>query len=433
MNLDNKIQWTHKIFDSLDPLKKYQLCFSGGKDSHCLTGVYLQWLASAKKKLDIQVIFADTLLEPPLLYETLARVEEGCRDRGLIFRRVSRPLEQDFWVLLFGRGYPVPSFAIRWCTKVLKIDPIKKEDKGRISLTGSHVAESQNRDVRLAKCGSLDCGIDLITGNIEPISIWTNCDVWDWLALYGDEFLGEGAFNNLDVLYRISSESQINTKQGSLRMGCFCCPVVGMKSLEKDVAGGVVDAIALEVRLIIEGLRSAPRLPVPRTGNDGRPALGAIRVDERIKAWGKLQPLLEGMKKMGWISDEIIRQVESLLKERAYPPSYPQSWIEKGEPLARIAPWLAQKDDEVNNAERSLLKAVRDRQQGKCLECEQGSSRLKYHFIDYRLDHASPDNLVLLCSLCYKRIAKVKKGDLQDIWEHDMKQKLKALTPFAML
>lgn len=421
--LVEKMRWTFDIFSSLDPAKKYQICFSGGKDSYLLAGIYLQWIEMmGGNLLDMSVVFSDTVLEVPLLYDSVRFVEASCNKKGVLFRRVSRPLDQDFWVLLFGRGYAVPSFIIRWCTKHLKINPIEAGNDF-ISLTGSHISESLDRDARLTKCGSLDCGVDLMTGNIEPIARWLTCDVWDWLGIYGDTYLGEGCFNKLDALYKISSEEQVNTRQGSLRLGCFCCPVITVNSLHEKIENGIVPAIALDVRNIIESLRAAPRLPSSRTGNDGRAVLGAIRVDERIEAWEKFLPFVSVLKEYGWISAEVIAEVERLLGARAYPKTYTKEWIAANESKARVAPWMLD-GDRRDTEERKVLQFVHERQEGKCLECRTSGQKLKYHFINYDLTSVVADNVVMLCPSCHKKIAKAKGCDLCDIWEDAMKKRL---------
>lgn len=420
--LAKKMQWTYDVFNSLDRSKKYQICFSGGKDSHLLAGIYSQWTEiTGDEPLDLNIVFADTLLEPPMLYSLVSGVEANCKLRNIGFRRVSRSLDQDFWVQLFGRGRPVPSFVNRWCTGALKIKPMATS--GVLSITGSHLGESPTRDKRLNSCGSLDCGLDLISNTIEPVSIWSNCDVWDWLGIYGDTYLGEGAFNKLDTLYKVASKELADSKNGSLRMGCFCCPVVALSSIERDVAEGIVGLVALRVRSVIESLRSAPRLLAPKTGNDGRLMPGAIRVDERIVAWEKLRCDFPELKASDWISDGVIKEVDRLLSLRAYPITYTSDWIALNEPRAKKPSWLDE-DEKKEGGSVAIFKTVRDRQQGQCLECREPFKKMKYHFIDYDLANVSVDNVVMLCAFCHKKIAKAKGCDIRDVWEYAMKDRL---------
>ncbi len=100
--------------------------FSGGKDS---TAMLLRILEEGWPVTEI--IFSDTGLEFPEMYEHIERVED------YIGRKITRIYpEHSFEEIMFdyvylkgprkgqkGRGWP--SFRIRWCTGYLKTDPIR--------------------------------------------------------------------------------------------------------------------------------------------------------------------------------------------------------------------------------------------------------------------------------------------------------------------
>ena len=313
-NLQDKMDWTFKVFGNLPKDEAYQLCFSGGKDSHVLLGMYLLWSKRSGIRLDMKVVFADTLLESASLYKLVESVEA----LDIQFKRVVAPLKDNFWVKLFGYGYVVPNHRARWCTKLLKVKPMNTV-KGK-PLTGSHLGESTQRNNRINTCGSSECGIDLMNGTIEPLSRWTNCDVWDWIAIHGDAALYSGFCDNISNTYNISESAK------SLRMGCFMCPVVSPKTLAKNVEDGVSPPITLKVSELLEDLRKAKRINSPRTKK-----AGAILVDERIKAFKSFKLLTPELKELGFVSEEVIEEIEKLLLKRSYPPTYKREWIKEQE------------------------------------------------------------------------------------------------------
>lgn len=323
MSLKELMKWSFGVLDSLPKDDQYKIAFSGGKDSHVLLGVYLQWLIQ-NPPLNLKVVFADTQLEAPKLYKLVTNAKKVCEELEVEFITVKPPLERNYWVLQFGRGYCVPRYNARWCTSKLKIRPIKRI-KGK-DLTGSHLGESPNRDKRLNGCGSTECGIDLLEGRIEPIARWGNCDVWDWIGLFGDGTFYDGFCNDIHDTYEISDS------EGSLRFGCVMCPVVSLNTIKKNVSSGAVPPVSSLVRNLLEELRGEPRINNPRTGK-----AGAILVDSRIKYWEKMETFFPELLNYQLISPEIIARVNQLLSDRAYPITYPQEWIEEQERLVKIA------------------------------------------------------------------------------------------------
>ena len=321
--LDEKIMWTFNVFDSLDLNTSYQIAFSGGKDSHVLLGMYIEWLKSRKKPLNIKVVFADTLLETQTIYSLIVHIEQICNKLGIQCIRTVPDLKKSFWVLLFGLGYPVPDYKNRWCTSYLKIKPINKIE-GTV-ITGTHLGESSSRDRRLTSCGSTECGIDKLTNTIEPLAIWRNCDIWDWIFLYSDKTLYDGVSSSLITTYNIAESSN-----GSMRMGCFLCPVISIKTLQKQVEQNITTDIALQVRNLLEELRNKPRIVSFKTQKSG-----AILVDARREVWEKLKPLFPELLSNNWITNYEIELISNMIEKRTYPPTYKQEWIDFQEKLLK--------------------------------------------------------------------------------------------------
>ena len=245
---------------------------------------------------------------------------------GIEFVRTLPDLKDDFWVLQFGIGYPVPDHKIRWCTSRLKIDPIAKV--GGTAITGAHMGESTKRNKRLEKCGSSECGIDMITGKIDAIAKWSNCQVWDWIILEGDDALYPGFFDLINSTYEISSGSD-----GSLRMGCFMCPVISPNTVKYKQDLGAVPDFSYMVRKILDKLREGRRIKSPRTGNNG-----AIYIGDRRECWELLKPYFPRMKELGFISDPVIEKVESMLELGTYPKTYKPDWIAQQEQIIESEP-----------------------------------------------------------------------------------------------
>ena len=124
------------------------LGFSGGKDSTCM--VQLVWNAVSELPLEkrvkkIYIISSDTLVESPKIVDTiissLKSMEEAAKKQELpISTNLVRPkIEDTFWTLLLGKGYPAPSNNFRWCTDRLKIRNADRFIKEKVSEFGEAV------------------------------------------------------------------------------------------------------------------------------------------------------------------------------------------------------------------------------------------------------------------------------------------------------
>lgn len=296
---------------------KYVLSFSGGKDSHVLLGIYNLYLKLGFKPINLVVKFADTELEHHSLYRTIELAQKFCGRQNIPFEIVRG--KHSYWFVQFALGYPVPDFRIRWCTGKLKVQPMIPSRKLR-SITGRHFGESKTRDDRLKSCGTDTCGTDKIKKSYDPIIHYSNCLVWDCLFYFDGTILYSNVFNVLKSQY----EQAEDNKTGSLRLGCFMCPVISLKTINQNLENGLIDNKAIEIRLLLEELRQARRIKNPRTQKNG-----AIYVGDRRLFWGKLKPYFAYLLAHNWIKASDIDNIsESLKSDYSYPPTYPRDWID---------------------------------------------------------------------------------------------------------
>lgn len=118
--------------EHIEDSKTSILSFSGGKDSTAL----LLMMLERGMKLDY-ILFCDTGAEFPEMYEHIDKVEKYISEKYGKHITVLKSDEGDFEKVLFQHkrvkekntdlpGHMWPSFRARWCTKILKVIPVKK-------------------------------------------------------------------------------------------------------------------------------------------------------------------------------------------------------------------------------------------------------------------------------------------------------------------
>jgi 3'-phosphoadenosine 5'-phosphosulfate sulfotransferase (PAPS reductase)/FAD synthetase len=120
----------------MDKLVRHILGLSGGKDSTALA-IYMR-----DRVPEMEYFFCDTGAELPETYEYLAKLEVYL---GKKIVRLSSDRTFDHWLKVY-RG-TLPSPQMRWCTKVLKIEPLEKwigTDKA-ISYVGLRADEASRK------------------------------------------------------------------------------------------------------------------------------------------------------------------------------------------------------------------------------------------------------------------------------------------------
>lgn len=215
------------------------LAFSGGKDSSTTTTliVTLIEMGVLPRPKTITVMYADTRAELPPLQASAREIMGRLRAMGVTVIEVCAPMDERFFVYMFGRGVPPPSNTFRWCTPQIKVEPMTAAIEklvgglgGRaLTITGVRRGESAKRDARIslscsrngAECGQGWLQTDLpgeLTDTFAPIDHWTLCMVWDWLKVFAPmpEF---GAWPTAMIADGYGGDEDIRT-------GCVGCNLV---------------------------------------------------------------------------------------------------------------------------------------------------------------------------------------------------------------
>lgn len=229
--------------------------YSGGKDSSAtlqLTWMMLVSLPPDQRHKPVHVVCTDTLVENPIIAQwaenSLAAMQKAATEQGLPIHvhRLRPKVEESFWVLLIGKGYPAPRRTMRWCTDRLKIRPSNEFIMNTISahgetilLLGTRKAESAVRARRMEKLEAQRVR-DLLSPNANlhgslvytPIEAWSNDDVWLFLMQHKNPWGWDN--KGLLTLYQGASEGGecplvIDTSTpscGASRFGCWVCTLV---------------------------------------------------------------------------------------------------------------------------------------------------------------------------------------------------------------
>ncbi len=237
--LDELIEEAFDVYRSIPKNVKIILSYSGGKDS--TTFVVLATEAIKLGFLDknqVEVVYADTLLEMPNLHQQAINFLKFITDEFGIKTTIVKPkLNQTYWVRFLGEGTYATNHFNRWCVKPLKIDPIKRYFKSILAkkeeyivVIGIRLDESQVRTTKykdVAKIPKYSCdtqGECFAPLDDEPraypILNWKNCNIWDFLQ-----------FHDFSYNYPVQELRSIYFEQDNARYGCWNCTVVSSKAL----------------------------------------------------------------------------------------------------------------------------------------------------------------------------------------------------------
>ena len=242
-NIDASAQSLRAYMPNYDHIA---LAYSGGKDSSALVTLVAHLIESGQipRPKSLHILFSDTRLELPPLYESAMRILAEMRSRGFNTQVVMAPLDHRLLVYILGRGVPPPSNTFRFCTSKIKVEPMMRSlDQLRstllnneriLMLTGVRQGESAVRDQRISiscsKNGS-ECGQGWFqtmtapqTDTLAPILSWRQCNVWDWLFFEAPSY----GFPTTAVAEAYGGEK---ADEISARTGCIGCPLAS-----KDVA-----------------------------------------------------------------------------------------------------------------------------------------------------------------------------------------------------
>jgi DNA sulfur modification protein DndC len=235
--------------------------YSGGKDSTCvlqLTLTMLQELHTESRDYKhTYIVSSDTTVEMPVIEKYLqSKLDEITKfaqktDLKLSCHKLSPKINESFWTLLLGKGYPAPTNTFRWCTERLKINPathflenLVNKHQSIIMLLGVRSDESQARKQSIGKRKLNQRGLSPHNNIpnafvLSPIKHWTNEEVWTYLSNTGTDdavFPWKNHKYMMSLYDKGSGEGDCNIALnpdspscGKTRFGCWVCTVV-----EKD-------------------------------------------------------------------------------------------------------------------------------------------------------------------------------------------------------
>jgi DNA sulfur modification protein DndC len=306
------------------------VAYSGGKDSTFLLHHVLVLLSEMKTN-PLAVVYADTLVENPLIHqhamEFLGKVEAYCKEVGIDVRiLIAKPdLKHTFWVNVIGRGYPVPRPWFRWCQKKLKIKPVKKVLEGfheGIMLVAVRTQESMARQKSLNRRLN---GMELEKNHLRvfaPIFDFTEEVIWEFLTQNQSPW-GEDYSKVINLYKTARGECPLipekgNTKSGcGSRFGCWVCTVVKEdKTLKNQAQDNEVLRKLYEFRnwLLDFSLDPQNRLPIRRNGKLAINGKGMLALKARQEILKRLQEL-EKHTNMQILSPEEMEEIEKIWKE----------------------------------------------------------------------------------------------------------------------
>jgi DNA sulfur modification protein DndC len=219
--------------------KHWVITYSGGKDSTATTTLVVHLIEQGlvPRPETLSVLYADTRMELPPLQMTAMQLLEALSARGVRTQVVMPPLDDRYFVYMFGRGVPTPRPGFRWCTGLLKIEPMEaalldlRERTGEklLMLTGKRLGESAARDQRyIVSCSKngAECGQGWyeqatpgsVADVLSPLVHWRVCHVWDWLTFYAPGL--DLPTSMVAEVYGGDEAEEINA-----RTGCVGCPV----------------------------------------------------------------------------------------------------------------------------------------------------------------------------------------------------------------
>lgn len=236
--------------------RPWVVTYSGGKDSTTVLHLVIKMLQELHKEgkdtKHTYIVSSDTTVEMPIIEQytniRLQQITKFANESGLKLscHKLEPKLEDSFWTLMLGLGYPAPTSSFRWCTERLKINPatdflksLVNKHQSILMLLGVRSDESQARansiESRVLNHRGLSVHDSIPNAYVlSPIKYWSNEDVWTYLSKNPFPW---GDHSYMMSLYdKGSSEGDCNIALnpdspscGKTRFGCWVCTVV-----EKD-------------------------------------------------------------------------------------------------------------------------------------------------------------------------------------------------------
>lgn len=205
MNLEDSIEMSiASLLAYGDRYRHWALAYSGGKDSTAAVCLVAWAILSGRVPApeSLTILYADTRMELPPLQRAAMRLLAVLAGQGFETGVVMPALDKRFFVYMLGYGVPPPKNRFRWCTPMLKVEPMMlalaglRQSSGEklLMLTGVRMGESAARDQRIALSCSKDSGEcgqgwyqvatpEATADTLAPLLHWRVCHVYDWLYL----------------------------------------------------------------------------------------------------------------------------------------------------------------------------------------------------------------------------------------------------------
>ena len=324
--------------------------FSGGKDSTLVAHLVFDMLLSLPPMLRTRQVFFvsnDTLVESPLVVKHMRQSLAEILRAAEIFRlpvsgEITVPKLQDtFWTLLIGKGYPTPNRSMRWCTDRLKIQPTSGYILQKVNENGKAIIVlGVRKDESATRKASIESHQNLENSNLTPHSDLKNAlvyrpiadlstdDVWEFLAA-NDPPWG-GTHSDLIKLYReaaggecpivLSQEEAPGCGTNSSRFGCWTCTVVNKdKSLQGFVDAGKTKFTPLiEYRDWLVDIRNKPEYRQAERRNGKLTFKGGTHIPGPFTIAARQEMLAKLLKVQASFGEELISQDEIDLIKRIW-------------------------------------------------------------------------------------------------------------------
>jgi len=350
----NKLTQAKKLIKQhyLSNSRPLVVTFSGGKDSTVVLQLVIEMLLELKKEgqelKETFVVSSDTTVEMPIIESYLENVLNSIKlfcqkeDLNLSVNLIKPKVEDSFFSLMIGKGYPAPNKWFRWCTDRLKIRPatdflehLVKKNQSILMLLGVRIDESVSRAQSINSRELNFQGLSLHDQIpnayvLSPIKDWTTLEVWQYLNSYPAPW---GSHQEMMKLYSKGAVMPDGTVRdgdadcnialnpeapscGKTRFGCWTCTVIDKdRSMEGMVQSGEEWMKPLwEYREILLEYRDREDKRNSRRRN-GQVGLGAFNLDVRKELLERLFIIEKGsnfiQRNITLISNEEIETIQA--------------------------------------------------------------------------------------------------------------------------